>query len=54
MLSSGEKVLKKILRQFSIELSSIHRHVKKEACAFYRDGLSKLVKTQLMEYVGNE
>lgn len=28
-LSSGEKVLKKILKQFNVELSSIHRHVKK-------------------------
>ena len=53
-MSSGERLLKKMLKQFSIELSSIHRQVKHEATIFYRDGLSRLIKAQLMEYIGNE
>ena len=52
-LSSGDRLLKKIMRQFGVELSSIHRHIRKEATAFYREGLSKLIKSQLMEYIGN-
>lgn len=28
-LSSGDRLLKKLLRQFSVELTSIHRHVRK-------------------------
>lgn len=54
VLSSGERLLKKLLKQFNVELTTIHRHVKKEATTFYRDGLSRLIKSQLMEYIGNE
>jgi hypothetical protein len=53
ILSSGERVIRKILKQFHIELIPIHRHLKNDICIFYRDGLSKLIKTQLMEYIGN-
>ena len=53
-LSSGAKVLKKILKQFTLELTNIHKHLKPETCLFYREGLSRLVKTQLIEYVSNE
>ena len=28
-LSSGERVLKKVLRQFSYELPNLHRHLKR-------------------------
>jgi hypothetical protein len=35
-LSSGEKVLRKVLHQFSVELSTHHKHLKKENCQFYR------------------
>jgi hypothetical protein len=52
-LSSGDKLLKKFLKQYSVDLSSIHRHVRKEATEFYRVGLSRLIKNELMEYVGN-
>jgi hypothetical protein len=52
-LSSGVKVLKKILRQFTLELNNIHKHLKAETCLFYREGLSRLIKTQLIDYVGN-
>ena len=52
-LSSGDRLLRKFFSQFTIELTSMHRHIRKEATAFYRDGLSKLIKNQLMEYVGN-
>lgn len=53
-LSSGERVVKKILRQFSYELISIHRFLKKEVNVFYRDGLTKLIKMHLMDFIGNE
>ena len=52
-LSSGDRVLTKLLREFSINLTEIHRHIRKEATTFYRDGINKLIKNQLMEYVGN-
>lgn len=52
-LSSGDRLLKKFLRQFSIELSAVHRHLRKEATAFYREGLSKLIKSELIDYLGN-
>lgn len=52
-LSSGEKVLRKVLRQFSIQLSSHHKHLKKDNCQFYRQALGKLIKNQLIDYVGN-
>ena len=52
-LSSGERVLKKVLKQFSYELTSIHRHLKKDVNIFYRDGLSKLTKLHLMDFIGN-
>lgn len=54
VLSSGERLLKKLLKQFNVELSSIHRSTKRETTTFYRDGLSRLIKNQLMEYIGNE
>lgn len=53
-LSSGEKVLKKVLNQYRVELTSIHRHLRKEASIFYKEGLSKLVKNMLIDYIGNE
>lgn len=53
-LSSGEKVARKVLKQFSLELTSIHRHLKKDVNVFYRDGLSKLTKMHLMDFIGNE
>lgn len=53
-LSSGEKVVKKILRQFNVELTIIHRHLKKEINAYYRDGLSKLLKRHLIDFIGKE
>lgn len=53
-LSSGERVAKKVLKQFSYELTTIHRHLKKDVNVFYRDGLSKLTKMHLMDFVGNE
>lgn len=52
-LSSGEKVLRKVLHQFTVELSSLHKHLRKDNCQFYREALSKLVKSQLIDYVGN-
>ena len=53
VLSSGDRVLKKLLRQFTVELGSIHRHLssRKEVNSFYRDGLSKLIRSQMMEYM---
>lgn len=54
VLSSGDRVLRKMLKQFTIDLSSVHRHLRKEANMFYRDGLAKLIKNQMMEYMGNE
>lgn len=30
-LSSGDKLLKKLLRQFSVELPTIHRHIRNQA-----------------------
>lgn len=53
-LSSGERVVRKILRQFSLELTTVHRHLKKDVNVFYRDGLSKLTKMHLMDFIGNE
>ena len=53
-LSSGERVAKKVLKQFSYELTLIHRYLKKDVNVFYRDGLSKLTKMHLMDFVGNE
>ena len=53
LLSSGEKVVKKILRQFSYDLTVIHRHLKKDVNLLYRDGLSKITKLHLMEFIGN-
>lgn len=38
-LSSGDRVLKKLLRQFSVELPTIHRHVRHPATEVYRAGL---------------
>lgn len=35
-LSSGEKVLRKVLHQFSVELSTHHKHLRKDSCQFYR------------------
>ena len=52
-LSSGERVARKVLKQFSLELTSIHRHLKKDVNVFYRDGLSKLTKMHLMDFIGN-
>lgn len=52
-LSSGEKVLRKVLHQFSVELSTHHKHLRKDSCQFYREALSKLIKNQLIDYVGN-
>ena len=52
-LSSGEKVLRKVLHQFTVDLSSLHKHLRKDNCQFYREALSKLVKSQLIDYVGN-
>ena len=52
-LSSGEKVLKRILRQFSLELTAIHKNLKKETNVLYRDGLSKLTKMHLMDFMGS-
>ena len=46
-LSSGEKVLKKVFRQFTMDLSVIHRHVRKEASAYYKEGFVNLIKTQM-------
>ena len=43
-LSSGEKVLRKVLRQFTYDLPNLHRHLRKEVNAFYREGLSRLIK----------
>jgi hypothetical protein len=53
-LSSGERVVKKILRQFSYDLTAIHRHLKKDVNLLYRDGLSKITKLHLMDFIGNE
>lgn len=52
-LSSGERVARKVLKQFSLELTSVHRHLKKDVNIFYRDGLSKLTKIHLMDFIGN-
>ena len=52
-LSSGERVARKVLKQFSLELTSVHRHLKKDVNVFYRDGLSKLTKIHLMDFIGN-
>ncbi len=54
LLSSGERVVKKILRQFSYDLTVIHRHLKKDVNLLYRDGLSKITKLHLMDFIGNE
>jgi hypothetical protein len=35
-LSSGERVLSKILKEFSLDLPGLHRHLRKETNAFYR------------------
>lgn len=53
-LSSGERVLKKVLRQFTMDLPALHRHLRKEVNAFYREGLCRLIKKELADHVGNE
>jgi hypothetical protein len=53
-LSSGERVLRKVLRQFTYDLPNLHRHLKREVNAFYREGLSRLIKKELADHVGNE
>lgn len=53
-LSSGERVLRKVLRQFNTDLSSVHRHLKREVNAFYREGLCRMIKKELSDHVGND
>lgn len=35
-LSSGDRVLRKVLKQFTVEIGGIHRHIRKEANVYYR------------------
>lgn len=32
----------------------MHKHLRKESCQLYREAFSKLVKNQLIDYVGTE
>lgn len=43
-----------MLRQFTLEIGNIHRHMKKEVNIYYREGLARLIKSKMMEYMGNE
>lgn len=52
-LSSGDRVLRKMLRQFTLEIGGIHRHITKEANVYYREGIARLIKNHMMEYMGN-
>jgi len=52
-LSSGERVLSKILKEFSLDLPGLHRHLRKETNAFYREGLSRAIKNHLANHVGS-
>lgn len=38
-LGSGDRILKKLLKQFTVELPTIHRHVRQQATEVYRAGL---------------
>jgi len=36
-----------------VDVSTIHKHLRKEVGLFYKEGLGKLLKSQLVDYIGN-
>jgi len=53
-LYSGDRLLKTFLKQYSTDLNAMHKHAKRESNPYYRETLNRIIKNNLMDFVGNQ
>lgn len=53
-LYSGDRLLKTLLKQYSVDLLLMHKHARRESNPYYRETLNRLIKNNLMDFVGNQ
>lgn len=51
-LHSGDRVLEIILKQYQVDLSNIHKHLRRDYTLIYRECLNRIIKTNLIDSVG--